>query len=153
MNSRTRLLLVVLPLLLSVPRPTVAECIGMPIRPIADQAALVFGGTVMNIAANTASGWGGQIITFDVDRVWKGSPTKQFVIYSFTRTPEPFEFTIGTKYVVLAHIQTTEERTHFGLAASAPATFGVGQCGEGTRTYEHAKTEIADLGPGRAPVP
>jgi hypothetical protein len=151
MKFRTRLLLFVLPLLL--PRLTFAECVGMPIRPIADQAAVVFSGTVMKVTTNTASEWGGQIVTFDVDRVWKGSPTKQFVIYSFTRTPEPFQFTVGTKYVVLAHTQTTEERTQFGLAASEPATFGVGQCGEGTRTYEHAKAELADLGAGRAPFP
>ena len=151
MNARTRLLWLALPLLL--PRPTFAECIGMPLRPIADHAAVVFSGTVIKAAANTASEWGGQIITFDVDRVWKGSATKHFVIYSFTRTPEPFQFTVGTKYVVLAHTQTTEERAQFGLAASEPATFGVGQCGEGTRTYENAKAEIAELGPGRAPFP
>lgn len=120
-------MLIGLPLLL--PRLTFAECIGMPLRPIVDQAAVVFSGTVVKVTANTASACGGQIITFDVDRVWKGSPTKHFVIYSFTRTPEPFQFTVGTKYVVPAHLQTTEERTQFGLGASEPPTFGVGQCG------------------------
>jgi hypothetical protein len=138
--------------LILLPRLTFAECVFMPLRPIADEAAIVFSGTVMNVAANTASEWGGQIVTFDVDRVWKGSPTKEFVIYSFTRTPEPFPFTMGTKYVVPAHTQTTEERTEFGLPASGPQTFGVGGCGGGTRTYEQAKGDIADLGPGRAPV-
>lgn len=151
MKSRTRLLLLALPLLL--PRPTFAECVGLPVRLIADHAAVVFSGTVIEVASNTASEWGGQIITFDVDRVWKGSPTKQFVMYSFTRTPEPFQFKVGTKYVVLGHTQTTEERQQFGLAASEPPTFGVGQCGDGTRTYESAKAELADLGRGRAPFP
>jgi hypothetical protein len=144
-------MLIGLPLLL--PRLTFAECIGMPLRSIADQAAVMFSGTVVKIAANAASDWGGQVITFDVDRVWKGPLTKQFVIYSFTRTPEPFQFTVGTKYVVAAHIQTTEERTQFGLAASESPTFGVGQCGDGTRAYEYAQAEIPDLGPGRSPSP
>lgn len=113
----------------------------------------VFSGTVLKISANTASAWGGQIITVDVDRVWKGAPTKQFVIYSFTRTPERFEFTIGEKYVVLAHIQTAEERTEFGLIASQPPTFGVGDCGDGTVRYKLVEVEVADLGPGRPPLP
>jgi hypothetical protein len=123
----------------------------MPLRPIAAHAAVVFSGTVMMVTVNAASESGGQIITFDIDRVWKGSATKHLVIYSFTRTPEPFDFTVGTKYVILAHTQTAEERAVFGVPASEPPTFGVGQCGEGTRAVEYAKAEIADLGPGRAP--
>ena len=63
--------LVLIALLLLLPRLTYAECIAMPLRPIVDQAAVVFSGTVVKVTANTASAWGGQIITFDVDRVWK----------------------------------------------------------------------------------
>jgi len=43
----------------------------------------------MNVTANVASDWPrATTITFEVDRVWKGSVTKQFVVYSFTRTLE-----------------------------------------------------------------
>jgi hypothetical protein len=79
------------------PRLTFAECVTMRICLTADQAAVVFSGTVVKVAANTASAWGGHIVTFDVDRVWKGAPTKQFVIYSFSHTPDRFEFTVGEK--------------------------------------------------------
>jgi hypothetical protein len=140
-------------LLLLLPRLTFAECIGNRLHLLADHASVVFSGTVVRISANTASAWGGQIITFDVDRVWKGAPTKQSVIYSFTRTPDRFEFTVGEEYVVFAHIQTTEERTEFGMIASEKPTFGVGQCGDGTIRYKLVEVGIADLGPGRPPSP
>jgi hypothetical protein len=59
--------------LLLLPRLTFAECIGMRLHEIADRASVVFSGTVVKISSNTTSAWGGQIITFDVDRVWKGA--------------------------------------------------------------------------------
>jgi hypothetical protein len=133
------------------PRPIFAECVALRLSNIVGDAAVVFSGSVTNVTANVASEWPSEIVTFDVDRVWKGVPTKRFVIYSFTRTLERFRFQIGTKYVALAHLQTAEERNLFGLAASAPPTFGVGGCGDGTREYATFATEVAELGPGREP--
>ena len=133
------------------PRLMFAECVSIRLGTIAEDAAVVFSGTVTNVTANAASEWPSEIVTFDVDRVWKGVLTKQFVIYSFTRTPERFDFKIGTKYVTLAHVQTAEERNLFGLAASGPPTFGVGPCGDGTREYTVFAAEVAALGPGREP--
>jgi hypothetical protein len=147
--SRTHLMLIVVALLF--PRLTVAECVLVSLGDIAEHTAVVFSGTVTDVTVNAASAWPSEIVTFDVDRVWKGVSTRQVVIYSFTRSVEPFHFTIGTRYVTLAHIQTAEERNLFGLAASGPPTFGMGQCGDGTREYTIFAAEVAELGPGREP--
>lgn len=153
MRSRRRLLLIALPLLMS--RVAFAECPKLPedIRAIAKSSAVVFSGTVTKIESSSASR-GAEAVSFDVERVWKGSPSKQFVLYNVTFTgivDGAFVFQKGTKYIVFAHRQTTEERANFGLPALGPTTFGIGTCGGGTRAYEEAKPEIAKLGGGLAP--
>jgi hypothetical protein len=153
MGPRRLFLLIALPLLMS--RVAFAECPELPrdIRTIAKYSAVVFSGTVTRIESISASR-GAEAVTFDVERVWKGSPSKQFVVYNVTFTgivDVGFAFQKGTKYIVFAHRQTTQERADFGLAASGPVAFRIGSCGGGTRTYEKAKVEIAKLGAGRAP--
>jgi hypothetical protein len=155
MKSRRLLLLVALPLLTS--RFAFAECPELPddIRAIAKYSAVVFSGTVTKIESISVSR-GAEAVTFGVERVWKGSPSKQFVVYNVTFTgivDVGFVFQKGTKYIVFAHRQTTEERAVFGLAASGPMAFRIGPCGGGTLTLEEAKVEMAKLGAGRAPSP
>lgn len=128
-----------------------AECVTVNVRTVADGSALVFSGTVTRIEQTAVSKWGSEVVRFNVDRVWKGSPGKEVAIYNFKRTVEPFTFSPGTKYLVFAQRQTAEERADFGLTTTGPATFGVGQCGGGTRTFESTKGEIGSLGAGRAP--
>jgi hypothetical protein len=155
MRSRRFSLLIAMTLLMS--RVAFAECPKLPgdIRAIAKYSALVFSGTVTKIDPISASR-GAEAVTFEIERVWKGSPSKQFVVYNVTFTgivDGPFVFQKGTKYIVFGHRQTPEERVNFGLAASGPASFGLAACGGGTRTYEEAKIEIEKLGAGRAPSP
>jgi hypothetical protein len=79
--------------------------------------------------------------------------TRRFVIYSVAPyRAEHFQFTAGMRYIVLAHVQTAEERDQFGFAGSTPLTFGVGNCGDGTREYSRFKTELTQLGRGTAPA-
>ena len=137
--------------LLALPGPALAECVTLDVRTVAKGSALVFSGTVTRIEPTAASQWGSEVVWLDVDRIWKGSPGKEVAIHNFKRTAEPFIFSRGTKYLVFAQRQTAEERSDFGLPTPGPATFGVGTCGGGTRTYESAKGEIGSLGTGRAP--
>ena len=152
-----RLLPLLIALSLLTSRVAFAECPRLPadIREIAKYSALVFSGTVTKIESSSASR-GAEAITFEIERVWKGSPSKQFIVYNSTFTGNTdigFVFQKGTKYIVFAHRQTAEDRADFGLAASGPAAFRIGACGMGTRPYEDAKVEIAKLGVGRAPSP
>jgi hypothetical protein len=155
MRLRRLFLLVSLPLLMS--RVASAECPIVPgdIRTIARYSSVAFSGTVTRIESISALR-GGEAVTFDVERVWKGSPSKQFEVYNvgFAGIADGFfPFQNGTKYLVFAHRQTQEDRAAFGLAASGPVAYRIGACGQGTRTYEEAKGEIAKLGAGRAPSP
>ena len=148
------LLLIALPLLMS--RGAFAECPVVPadIRAIAKYSAVVFSGTVTKIESRNAFNRGAEAVTFDVERVWKGSPSKQFVVNNITFTgiiDVGFVFQTGTKYIVFAHRQSAEERALFGLAAAGPTTFGIAPCGGGTSVYEEGKVDIAKLGAGRAP--
>jgi hypothetical protein len=148
-------LLLSLPLLMS--RVASAECPIVPrdIRTIAKYSAVAFSGTVTNIESISAIR-GGETVTFEVERLWKGSLSKQFKVYNVTFTgiaDVGFVFQKGTKYLVFAHHQTMEDRAAFGLAASGPVALRIGPCGSGTRTYEEAKVEIAKLGAGRTPSP
>ena len=137
-----------------VPHIAVAECVFLRANLTAKSAALVFSGTATNIAANDASEWPSAIITFDVDKVWKGPVTKQFVVYSFTRTVEPFTFKVGQEYLVFAHAQTEAERQDLNLGITERQVFVVGQCGDGTREMAMVTPqEIMELGPASGPRP
>ena len=148
------MLLIALALLM--PRVASAECPQLPrdIRTIVKYSAMAFSGTVTKIESRSASSRGAEAVTFDVERVWKGSPSKHFVVYNVTFTDIAdgwFVFQKGTKYIVFAHRMTKERRADFGLAASGPVAFRIESCGGGTTTYEEAKVEMVKLGPGRDP--
>lgn len=148
--TRTHLLMTFA--LFLVPHMSLAECVTVSVSGSARFAAVVFSGTAMNVAVNTASEWPSTIVAFDVDRVWKGEVTKQFVVYSFTRTTEGLDFKAGKKYLVLAHAQTPNEREDLKLVATPLPVFVVGQCGDGTREMARIPApEIADMGPWTAP--
>src|SRR6185312_17340050 len=115
-----------LALVLLVPHLAFAECLIRPLRDSVNRAAVAFSGTATGVATPTASEWPITIVTFEVERVWKGSVTRRFAVYSFTRTAEGFTFAAGKKYVVFAHNATTQEREDLQLTATTQ-TFVVGQ--------------------------
>lgn len=136
-----------------VPHVAVAECVSLRANVAAQPAALVFSGAVTDITANNASEWPSAIITFDVDKVWKGRVTKQFDVYSFTRTAEAFTFKVGQVYLVFAHEQTEAERRDLNSGITERQVFVVGQCGDGTRELPVVTPqEIMALGPASDPV-
>jgi hypothetical protein len=134
-----------------VPSLAFAECIRVSLHDRIRPAAVAFSGTATNVVANAASEWPGTIVTFDVDRVWKGSVTRRFMVHSFTRTPEGISFTAGKKYLVFAHSPTTEENDDLRLKTT-PA-FVVGQCGDGTEEFMLIPAaDLAELGAGNVPM-
>jgi hypothetical protein len=135
-----------------VPRLAFAECLRrVPLHYSIGPAAVAFSGTATNIVSNAGSERPGTIVTFDVDRVWKGSVTRRFMVYSFTRTPDGMSFSVGKKYVVFAHSPTAGESDDLRLNTT-PA-FVVGVCGDGTEELMLVPVaEFAELGEGNAPI-
>lgn len=93
------------------------------------------------------------IVTFDVDRVWKGAISKRTVVYRPNPvTPDSRQvFDLGERYVVVAHRVTAAEREQFHLDTALPDALAVGLCGDGSRPFKFAEPELVELGPGRPP--
>jgi hypothetical protein len=129
-----------------------AECLALSLRNSIRPAAVAFSGTATTITnTDTASdSWAGTVVTFEVDRVWKGAVTRRFSVYSFTRTAEGMNFTAGKRYLVFAHSPTNEERRDLRLETKQGVV--VGQCGDGSKELaEIPAASLVELGAGHAP--
>lgn len=132
----------VLPLLVALAQASSAAASEMCIQvgysttlPLAD---LAFAGTLLKNEADVR-------LTFQADRIWKGSPhSRQIVVYelgapsldSVVGLPE------GQRYVILAKVLSPEDRDKNGISADETA-FGMGRpCG---RAPIATPTDIAQL--------
>src|SRR5687767_1299165 len=100
------------------------------------------------------------VVTFEVDRVWKGNLPKHLVVYrpapevpqgsGRSGSPVSMHFETGKRYVVVAHHLTAIERAELGREAS-PDALMVEMCGGGSRPFELAAPRLSDnLGTGWA---
>ena len=105
----------------------------------------VFSGTVSDI--EESAGAVAHVVTFDVQRVWKGTLTRQVSLYQLN-TIDAIPFSAGVPYVIVAVRLRPEERELSGTIQRAPA-LGVASCV--SRTLEQAERlgDLRELGPGR----
>jgi hypothetical protein len=111
---------------LLVPTASEAVCVIMPLDFYLseDGFAAVFRGTVRDVQVVPA----GQIVTFDVDRVWKGRVLKTAVIHNFVvGADHETQFVRGERYLVAPHRQNAETRALFGT--SEDGALGTSLCG------------------------
>ena len=122
----------------------------------------VFSGTVVDRQIGSVV----QVVTFDVDRVWKGDVTKRTIIYR-PAEPEPEivggsggseGFDLGQRYLVVAHLLTEAERRKFALKSIGTKSLAVRYCGDGGvpfHIYEMSERGSSlgptSLGPGTEP--
>jgi hypothetical protein len=124
----------------SVPRMVVAgECINTTVttRQAFEQSSLIFQGKVVEIEDPHAPGLT-QVLTFDVDKVWKGAVTEQQVIYHAVSV-ESRIFSVGDRLVVFAHELSRESRLRVGLQQAGPPAFG--------HSFDCVTDMTVDLGP------
>jgi TonB family protein len=96
-------------------------------------------------------------VTFDVERVWKGSAGMRTTIYR--RIPladgasefHPILFERFQPYVVTAHRLAAAEQTELGLEDKE--VLGTNMCGGGSRPLAVAQEELRTLGRGHPPRP
>jgi hypothetical protein len=90
-----------------------------------------------------------QVVTFDVERVWKGALPKRVALYQ-VNVSEAIKFSPGARYLVVAYRQTDSEREQFRISQPA-SMLGINVCG--SRLFEEAERlgDLRELGPGRLP--
>jgi hypothetical protein len=98
----------------------------------------VFSGNVSDI--EESAGAIAHVVTFDVQRVWKGTLTKQVSVYQLN-TLDAIPFSAGVPYLIVAYRLRPEERELSGTIQRAPA-LGVASCV--SRTLEQAE-RLGDL--------
>ena len=106
-----------------LPHVSGAECINFKIttREALESSDIVFSGTVIKLEDPNAPGLT-QVLTFVVDRVWKGSVTREHVIYhSISVDSRVFE--TGQKLVVFASQLAPADRERVGLQREGTPAF------------------------------
>ena len=110
------------------PRLAAAQCVIMPLDNRADHwPDVAFSGTVQRIQTVRA----GEIVTFDVDRVYKGQVDQHVVVFNWQHPPVLegiVTFELTKRYLVLAHRQNAEERTQFATPGEGTETLGLQGC-------------------------
>jgi hypothetical protein len=168
--STRNLLVCLLYLGISCVAPThaVAQCgggfLGIEDSLAAPNVSAVFSGTVINVQTSGTV----LIVTFDVDRIWKGRLSKRVVLYRpapvsiWLQDGEPdnrvrrgspvrMHFELRKRYVVVAHDLSPEERIQFKAERAAPDALATELCGGGSRPFDVAAEDLERVGPGRAP--
>jgi hypothetical protein len=101
------------------------------------------------IARQVQDGGTVQVVTFDVERVWKGALPKRVALYQLYMS-EAVKISIGARYLIVAHAQTDAEREQSRISQPA-SMLGINVCA--SRSFEEAEQhgELRALGPGRLP--
>ena len=131
--------------------PAYAQCplIDLPDFVRNTRIAVVFRGRVRTVEPAPV----GQIVTFAVERVWKGEVPEVVTIYNqqgesaVTRSSEAVTFERERVYLVAAHRHTVEDRGRFDITSADPETLGTSAC----HAYQNAPTSITEKVPGYPP--
>jgi hypothetical protein len=118
---------------------TVSQGMAMP------TTVAVFSGTVTDI--EESAGATTYVVTFDVQRVWKGTLTKRVSLYQ-SNTSEAIPFSAGVQYVIVGYRLRPEERDLSGTIRRA-ATLAIVDCASMTLDQAERRGDLREIGPGR----
>ena len=108
----------------------------------------VFSGTVVEI--EEGAGAVAHVVTFDVQRVWKGTVAKRVALYQ-VNTTEAIQFSAGVPYFMVAYRLPPEEKVEVSGAIRRATTLGVATCVSKTLEQAERLGDLHELGPGRLP--
>jgi len=153
MTSRTRTFGVAVLALVSLTTSAstaAAECVGFRLDHYKKHADLIFSGAIRELRDLD---WRRTLVTFEVDRVWKGNVGKRVVLHQVLSI-DSFRF-VGTppgkEYLVFASRLEPAQRALFELTARSDA-FSVPICGGGTRALPEVDQDtLRKLGRARNP--
>jgi hypothetical protein len=121
------------------PLMTIAQGMAMP------ATVAVFSGTVIDI--EESAGAATHLVTFDVQRVWKGILTKRISL-SQSNTSEAIPFAAGARYLIVAYRLNPEERDLSGTIRRA-AALGIMTCASMILEQAERRGDLREIGPGR----
>ena len=127
-----------------------AECVGFPLKHYVKYADVVFSGTIEELEQPDATR---TIVTFEVDRVWKGHVGRQIVLHHALEQIDSFRLigaSTGSMYLVFATRLNARQRQQFELSERQDA-FGIPICGGGTHKLDADDEMLRQLGRGRKP--
>jgi hypothetical protein len=133
--------------LLMVTSPARGECFSMTAQFVMDNTSIefVFKGKAVDVTRTADLGYR---VTFDVDRVWKGTVPKRIDLYVWELQAEIGRFDAGREYLALAkRLVDPRERDRVGLSGNDAAAFAPVSCWASVEP-----NIIRDLGVGRAPA-
>jgi hypothetical protein len=107
---------------------------------------LVFSGTVLKIEPARD----GVRVTFDVERVWKGSAPARFTLYVWQDYGMP-TFEASRRYVAFATRMDARSRQGVGLTEEDAVVFRPVDCGALAYEFAQKSGTIRDLGEGQPP--
>src|SRR5688572_21402632 len=117
---------------------TISQAIASP------TTVVVFSGTVSEI--EESAGALAHVVTFDVQRVWKGTVTKRMSL-SQVNTTDAIEFSAGVPYLIAAYRLPPEQREVSGAIRRA-TTLGIASCFSRTLEQAERRGDLRELGPG-----
>lgn len=140
--------------LFAVPAVSRAQCPAETVRLdslLQESAALVFVGTALTIERAGST----EIVTFDVERVWKGPVKERTTVYrplaSTSGNAEPPSVFVRGRNIVIAHHLDGAERRALGIDDREDA-LGTSTCGDGSRPLASTEPDLGKLGPGGGPI-
>lgn len=105
----------------------------------------VFSATVIEI--EESAGALAHVVTFEVQRVWKGTVAKR-VSLSQVNTTDAIEFSAGVPYLIAAYRLPPEQREVSGAIRRA-TTLGIASCFSRTLEQAERRGDLREMGPGR----
>jgi hypothetical protein len=133
-----------------IPAVTSAEClfVTMPQAMASPMTIAIFSGTVSEI--EESAGAVVHVVTFDVQRVWKGTVTKRVSLQQLN-TSDAIEFSAGVPYLIVAYRLRPEEREVSGTIRRGTA-LGIDACASKLLEQAERLGDVRELGSGR-PIP
>jgi len=101
-----------------------------------------FSGTVNKVEEVNGRG---HMVTFDVQRVWKGTVTKRVSLYQ-SNSSESIQFLQGVQYVILAFRPTEAGREQIG---TPPNVLAIMTCASRLLEEAEGRGYLREIGPGR----
>jgi hypothetical protein len=124
-----------------------AQCLPVSALQQEANATLVFSGVATDVTRLSI----GEKLTFQVDRVWKGTVQKQTMLFRVANS-ESLRLSVGARYLIFTHTASDYVQARYKeLGIDPSAVVSIGGCDSAPFENAERRGFINDLGPSRPP--